>query len=103
MYITEEHVKKFKSKMNIYHSRKDSEIKDILESSYLFIKDKCGDFSMDEYSLGVDLVYNRARYSYNEALEFFDENFMSMVTQFALRNLPMEKDVVLYATDLQSR
>lgn len=96
MLITDEHVKKFKLKNKIYHSREDEIIKDALKSSYLFITNKCGDFSIDNNHEGAELVYNRARYEYNEALEYFDNNFMSMVTNFALKNLDFEEDVTVY-------
>lgn len=86
MSITTEHVKTFKTKNKIYHSREDDIIENILKSSYEFISSKCGDFSMDDTHMGAELVYNRARYEYNETLEYFDENFMSMVMRFALVN-----------------
>lgn len=93
MNITEENLKAFKAKMRIYHSHEDVALKQLLESSYLFLKNKCGDFSLVDFNQGVELVYQRARYDYHNNLEYFDENFMSMVMNFSLSNLPIKEDV----------
>lgn len=90
MNITEQNLKAFKEKMRIYHSHEDSVLKNLLESSYLFLKNKCGDFSLVEFNQGVELVYQRARYDYYGNLEYFDNNYMSMVMNFSLSNLPIE-------------
>lgn len=86
MSITDTHVKNFKKMNRIYHSHEDEFIKSILKSSYSFIKTKCGDFSMDDSPEGAELVYNRSRYAYNDSIEFFDQNFITMVISFGLKN-----------------
>lgn len=87
MTITDEHVKHFKKMNKIYHSHEDEMIKELLKASYYFIESKCGAFNMDKNRQGAELVYNRSRYAYNESVEFFDQNFMSLVTSFSLSNL----------------
>jgi hypothetical protein len=90
MTITAEMLKLFKQKLGIYHNHKDEYLEDLLEQSYAFISRKCGEFSMQEDHEGAELVYDRARYAYHDSVEYFDENFMSMVMNFSLNNLPVE-------------
>lgn len=92
MHVTEDNLKAFKQHMNIYHSHADERLKGLLESSYLFVKGKCGDFNLSEFNQGTELVYERARYAFHDSLEYFDENFMSMMHNFALNNLPLDKE-----------
>lgn len=92
MNVTDQNLQEFKAKMNIYHSHKDADLKNKLESSYLFIKGKCGDFTLDTPNPGLELVYNRARYDYYDSLEYFDSQFMSMVMNFSLQNLPKNEE-----------
>lgn len=87
MAITDENVKEFKGRMRIYHNHEDARIESMLEHSYTFLENKCGDFSMSEPNQGKELVFSRARYDYHDALEYFDKNFGSMVMNFMLRNL----------------
>lgn len=92
MNITPENLDKFKQRMRIYHSHSDEALRSYLESSYLFLKNKCGDFSLEGDNQGTELMYERARYAYHDNLEYFDEHFMSMVISFSLTNLPLKED-----------
>lgn len=91
MHITTENLDKFKQRMRIYHSHSDDALRSYLESSYLFLKNKCGEFSLEEDNQGTELMYERARYAYHDSIEYFDENFMSMVINFSLKNLPVKE------------
>lgn len=84
--ITDEHVKAYKEDFNIYHSYEDKKIKRLLQSSYKAIKRQCGDFNIDDSETGAELVFNRARYAYHDSIEFFNENFISLITDFAIEN-----------------
>ncbi|WP_210340760.1 phage gp6-like head-tail connector protein [Alkalicoccobacillus gibsonii] len=88
--MTDEVLEQFKSYMKITHGSEDNSLKRLLFSSYLRIKDLCGDFSLDEEGIGKDLVFGRARYMYNDALEYFEPNFLTLINGFALSNLPDE-------------
>ena len=55
-----------------------------LELSYNDIKAKCGDFNMEEYNLGRELVYERTRYVLNDKLEEFHDNFYLALFNFKL-------------------
>lgn len=87
MGITEKHISHFKTMNRIYHSHEDEMIKTLLNQSYEFLRSKAGPFSMDTEPRGAELVYNRARYAFNDSVEYFDEHFMSMVINFSLQNL----------------
>lgn len=82
--ISDEVLKEFKSRMRISHSIEDDNIKNILEMSYEDLKNRCGDFDIDEYLRGRELVFERSRYVYNDSLEFFEDNFLSEITSIGL-------------------
>lgn len=86
MKISQDHVDEVKKQLKIYHSHSDDRLKSFLESSYLFIKSKCGDFNIEENNMGTELMYSRVRYMNDDALEYFDDNFKSMMIHFALKN-----------------
>lgn len=87
MSVTEENVNEFKARMRVYHDHEDNRLKSMLDNSYAFLANKCGDFSMDAPNEGKELVFERTRYVYHDAVEYFDENYQSMVMNFMLRNL----------------
>lgn len=91
MNITTKNLDKFKQRMRIYHSHSDEALRSYLENSYLFLKNKCGEFSLEDDNQGTELMYERARYAYHDSIEYFDENFMSMVINFSLKNLPVKE------------
>lgn len=91
MNITTQNLDKFKARMRIYHSHSDEALESYLESSYLFLESKCGKFSLEEDNQGTELMYERARYAYHDSIEYFDENFMSMVINFSLKNFPVKE------------
>ena len=82
--ISDEVLKEFKSRMRISHSIEDDNIKNILEMSYEDLKNRCGDFDIEEYLRGRELVFERSRYVYNDSLEFFEDNFLSEITSIGL-------------------
>lgn len=84
--ITDEHVAVMKGRLKIFHSFEDKHIKFLLEESYNDIVNKCKPFDMSN-TQGASLVYERTRYAYNDALEYFDDNFLHRITSFALDNL----------------
>lgn len=96
--VTNGVLEEFKEYMHIFHSSEDNKLKRLLSSSFVDIKEKCGDFDLDgneENDLrGKELVFERARYAYNEALEFFNDNFLSQINSFALDNLEEENEEV---------
>lgn len=63
--------------MHISHSSEDDSLKEILEESKLYIKSKTGLDETDKRAKA--LIFSRARYVYNDSLEFFEDNFLSEI------------------------
>ncbi|MFB6800448.1 phage gp6-like head-tail connector protein [Peribacillus butanolivorans] len=84
MEITDELLVDFKKRMKISHSIEDDTLKDILSASVEDIKAKCGYFTVESNERARELVFERSRYVYNDALEFFNDNFASQITSLAL-------------------
>ena len=86
--ITPQMVEEFKERMHITHSMEDSNLQRLLSSSFAAIKQNCGEFDISESETGKELVFERTRYVYNDALEFFQDNFISELQSFAFSLLP---------------
>ena len=91
--ITDKHVEQFKEDMSIFHKSQDEKFKRNLSSSYRAIQNLCGPFNLDENELGKELVFERARYMNNDQLEFFDDNFSTMINDFGIENKLMVGDI----------
>lgn len=85
--ITQTQVDEMKRRLKIFHTFEDEHIKSLLEQSYEDMKYRCQDFVVGENIRGTELVYERTRYAYNDALEYFHENFLPQITSFALENM----------------
>ncbi|MDO6572989.1 hypothetical protein ACIA13_01570 [Staphylococcus pasteuri] len=90
--ITDTHVEEFKNRNRIFYDIEDDRIKNDLGMSYEDIKAKCGDFDMEQCSLGRELVYERTRYVFNDKLEEFHNNFLSSIVQFQIMNMEVSDD-----------
>lgn len=90
--VTEELLQEFKDRLHISHKSEDSHLKRLLSYSFADILEKCGSFPLDKDNQGKELVLERSRYAYNDALEFFNDNFLSQISSFALSNLPDEEE-----------
>jgi len=86
--VTEELLTEFKDEMNISHKSEDPKLKNLLSRSIIFVFEKCGEFDVEgnKYTdiRAKELVFNRARYAYNDALEFFEDNFLSEITSLGI-------------------
>jgi len=92
MEITPTILEEFKDRMHITHSSEDGNLSFLLQSSYADIKQKCGEFDIQENVRGKELVFERARYAYNDALEYFDDNFLSQINSFSFSLMLEEGD-----------
>ena len=96
MEIKEELLQEFKDRMHITHSIEDSNLKRLLSFSVSAVLDSCGDFDIygDQKTdnRAKELVFERTRYVYNDALEYFEDNFLSQITSLALSLIPEESD-----------
>jgi len=80
--VTDDLLKEFKEKNHISHNEDDN-LKKLLSSSIAYVRRKCGEFDLkgtkDTDISAKELVLERTRYSYNDAVEFFEENFRSEI------------------------
>lgn len=82
----------FKKRMRIFHSGEDANLSRMLESSEAAIHSLVG--SKDTSDPRVrELVIERARYAYNDQVEFFYGNFQGDLMALSLENYkPEEKN-----------
>ena len=81
--ITEELLAEFKERMKLSDDE-DSNLTRILKASIEDLIDKCGDYDMHTSERFKELVFERSRYAYNDALEYFDGNFQTQITTLAV-------------------
>lgn len=81
--VIDEILNEFKERMRITHDEDDN-LKRLLSFSIADLEAKCGDFDIDENLRAKELVFERTRYAYNDALEFFEDNFLSEITSLGL-------------------
>ena len=81
--ITDEILAKFKNRMHL-GDYEDDNLLDILNKSAIALKSDCGDYDMKDEAF-EELVFERSRYVYNDALEYFEDNFLSEINKLSLR------------------
>lgn len=74
-----EFIKEYKARFRIFHSSEDDDIGEQLESSFTDLKSIIGDFEPNNFLKGKELVFERTRYLRNESLEYFYDNFQTMI------------------------
>lgn len=79
----EELLVEFKSRMKIFNSIEDDTLKRSLSASKMAIKRMTGSDDLGNEEV-KELVIERARYAYNDSLEFFEDNFQSMILGVSL-------------------
>lgn len=78
MSITDEILEEFKERMHLGDDE-DENLRRILSASLEDLKVKCGDYDINTNNRFKELVFERSRYVYNDALEYFEENFRSQI------------------------
>lgn len=92
MEITPLMLQEFKDRMHISHSSEDQNLELLLKSSAAAMKRLIGDYDIRENYEVRELIFERARYAYNDSLEYFQDNFVSEIISLGLSMLP-EVDV----------
>lgn len=75
--ISETVLKEFKDRMKLGNGE-DANLISILSASYEDLVEKCGDYKLENRRF-KELVFERSRYVYNDALEYFNVNFQSQI------------------------
>lgn len=85
--VTPELIETFKDRMHISHNEDDN-LKQLLSFSISYIRSKCGEFNIEGDSdtdiQAKELVFERTRYAYNDAVEYFEDNFLSEINSLSL-------------------
>ena len=83
-------LKSFKERMRIFHNGEDANLSKMLESSESAIFSLVG--SKDSADPRVrELILERARYAYNDQVEFFYGNFQGDLMALSLENYKLEE------------
>lgn len=88
MEITPLMLQEFKDRMHISHSSEDKNLELLLKNSAAALKRMVGDYDIHTNYEVKELVFERARYAYNDSLEYFQENFVSEILSLGLSMLP---------------
>lgn len=83
MSISDDILQEFKERMRLGDDE-DSNLKRILLSSLQALSKICGDYDIESDETFKELVFERSRYVYNDALEFFSTNFIIEINNLAL-------------------
>ncbi len=94
--ITQEIVEEFKSRMHL-DDDENGNLQRILEESYEALREDCGEYEITHKRF-KGLVFERARYVYNDALEYFSDNFLTEINTLSI-NKALESIVVEGDTD----
>lgn len=90
IFITPEILLEFKERMHL-EGDEDANLLRILSTSDKELRRICGQYNIQEDEPFKELVFERARYVYNDALEYFNKNFLweinSLATEKALEGM----------------
>ena len=85
--VTNELLEEFKKRMHIFHKGEDDNLKQLLSFSVAFVESKIGEFDIEEHLKAKELVFERTRYAYNDAVEYFEDNFLSEIVALSLESV----------------
>ncbi|QWH29959.1 hypothetical protein EXW51_19145 [Bacillus mycoides] len=93
--ISDEILQEFKERMHL-GDEEDDNLKRIISTSNKALLRVCGDYDLNNNEEFKELVFERSRYVYNDALEYFDKNFLSHINSLgvdkALEEIKLEGD-----------
>lgn len=81
--ITTDILKQFKDRMHL-SDNEDENLTRILSASNKALVKACGTYDIQTDETFKELVFERSRYVYNDALEFFNDNFVSEINNLAI-------------------
>lgn len=81
--ITNEILNEFKERMHL-EGDEDANLTRILTASTIELKRMCGEYDIEAHEVFKELVFERARYVYNDALEYFTRNFLTEITNLSM-------------------
>lgn len=81
--ISNELLKQFKERMRL-GDEEDDNLRRILFTSNKVLLRVCGEYDINNDEEFKELVFERSRYVYNDALEYFDKNFLSHINSLSI-------------------
>ncbi|UYO18750.1 hypothetical protein [Bacillus sp. 41-22] len=81
--ISEEILQQFKDRMRLGDDEDDN-LRRILFASNKDLVRVCGDYDLNKDEVFKELVFERSRYVYNDALEYFAKNFLSQINSLSI-------------------
>ncbi|ADY19649.1 hypothetical protein P4U05_11320 [Bacillus paranthracis] len=81
--ISNEILQQFKDRMHLGDDEDDNLRRILFASTKALIKD-CGAYDINEDETFKELVFERSRYVYNDALEYFTKNFLTEINSFGI-------------------
>lgn len=81
--ILNEILQEFKDRMHL-GDEEDDNLKRILSTSNKALLRICGNYDLNKDEEFKELVFERSRYVYNDALEYFDKNFLSQINSLGI-------------------
>ncbi|OOZ86436.1 hypothetical protein [Bacillus cereus] len=76
-------LQEFKDRMHLGDDEDDN-LKRILSTSNKALLRICGNYNLNNDEEFKGLVFERSRYVYNDALEYFDKNFLSQINSLSI-------------------
>ncbi|MDN8590933.1 hypothetical protein Q0V21_19425 [Paenibacillus sp. 11B] len=89
--VTQEVVKEFLDRMHL-DDEEDGNLLRILKASNDDLVRVCGDYDIQTHEVFKELVFERSRYVYNDALEYFNINFLTQINNLMLDKALSEVD-----------
>lgn len=83
--ITPDVLKQFKERMHL-EGDEDANLTRILSVSVKVLIGMCGEYDIETDEEFKELVFERARYVYNDAAEYFKKNFLTEINNLAMAN-----------------
>lgn len=83
MSISPDILSQFKDRMHL-GDEEDENLINILSASEKALLKACGDFDIGTDEAFKELVFERSRYVYNDALEFFNTNFLNQINSLGI-------------------
>lgn len=90
----ENHLNEFKSRMKL-NDYEDENLLNILNASKAALISMCGEHDVNTDRQFRELVFERARYVYNDALEYFNANFSSEINRLGILKALEEIEVTV--------
>ncbi|MBW3491136.1 hypothetical protein [Bacillus sp. FDAARGOS_1420] len=81
--ISNEILQQFKERMRL-GDEEDDNLKRIISASNEALIKLCGSYDINKDETFKELVFERSRYVYNDALEYFTKNFLTEINSFGV-------------------